>query len=119
MNKYQEALDDLSYPDINSPCYGNKCGETDCGDCNIRGDILTLKELVDKATPKKPILSDSWKDEEQTDIYDENGFIDPIVSICPNCRKYGIFDFEYGEKFNYCKHCGQAIDWSDEDENAY
>lgn len=78
-------------------------------------DIDEIEKIFDRETPKKPILSDTWKDEEQTDIYDENGFIDPIVSICPNCRKYGIFDFEYGEKFNYCKHCGQAIDWSDED----
>lgn len=99
MNKYQEALDYVkkhldSKQDIEK--------------------VEVLQELVNKGTPKKPILSDTWKDEEQTDIYDENGFIDPIVSICPNCRKYGIFDFEYGEKFNYCKHCGQAIDWSDE-----
>ena len=41
MNKYQEALDDLSYPDIYSPCYGDKCGESDCGDCNIKRDILS------------------------------------------------------------------------------
>lgn len=104
MNKYIEALDYLkkhldSKQDIEK--------------------VKVLEELVDRATPKKPILSDSWKDEEQTDIYDENGFIDPIVSICPNCKKYGIFDFEYGEKFDCCKHCGQAIDWSDEDENAH
>lgn len=53
MNKYQEALDDLSYPDSSSPCYGCKCGESDCGDCNIKRDILILKELVEKETPKK------------------------------------------------------------------
>ena len=77
-------------------------------------DIDEIEKVFDRETPKKPILSDTWKDEEQTDIYDENVFIDPNVSICPNCKKYGIFDFEYGEKFDYCKHCGQAIDWSDE-----
>ena len=100
MNKYQEALD-YAKKHLDSKQDLEKVG--------------VLQELVDRETPKKPILSDTWKDEEQTDIYDENGFIDPIVSICPNCRKYGIFDFEYGEKFNYCKHCGQAIDWSDEE----
>ena len=98
MNKYQEALD-YAKKHLDSKQDLEKVG--------------VLQELVDRETPKKPILSDTWKDEEQTDIYDENGFIDPIVSICPNCRKYGIFDFEYGEKFNYCKHCGQAIDWSE------
>ena len=90
MNKYQEALD-YAKKHLDSKQDLEKVG--------------VLQELVDRETPKKPILSDTWKDEEQTDIYDENGFIDPIVSICPNCRKYGIFDFEYGEKFNY---------WSDE-----
>ena len=98
MNKYQEALD-----------YAKKHLDSK----HDLKKVEVLQELVDKATPKKPILSDTWKDEEQTDIYDENGVIDPIISICPNCKKYGIFDFEYGEKFNYCKHCGQAIDWSE------
>lgn len=100
MNKYQEMFESIS---DNKYQYGT----------DEQWELL--QELVDKATPKKPVLSDNWKDEEQTDIYDENGFIDPIVSICPNCKKYGIFDFEYGEKFDYCKHCGQAIDWSDEE----
>lgn len=86
MNEYQEALD-FAKKHLDSKYDLEK--------------VEVLQELVDKATPKKPVLSDNWKDEEQTDIYDENGFIDPIVSICPNCKKYGIFDFEYGEKFDY------------------
>ena len=100
MNRYQEALDYI----VTATNGAN----------GIVQQINDLQELVDKATPKKPILSDDWKDEEQTDIYDENGFINPLISICPNCKKYGIYDFEYGEKFDYCKSCGQAIDWSDE-----
>ena len=98
MNKYQEALD-FAKKHLDSKYDLEK--------------VEVLQELVDKETPKKPVLSDNWKDKEQTDIYDENGFIDPIVSVCPNCKKYGIFDFEYGEKFDCCKHCGQAIDWNE------
>ena len=109
MNKYQEALEFFTKLTNRVPLKFTSDEFCEKYDKNL----VLIKELVDKATPKKPILSDSWKDEEQTDIYDENGFIDPIVSICPNCKKYGIFDFEYGEKFDYCKHCGQAIDWSE------
>ena len=102
MNKYQEALDDLSYPDINSPCYGNKCGETDCGDCNIKRDILTLKELVDKATANKAI-----KLKEK-----EFGY----THICPVCHSYVGTIIDDGIEYDtYCCSCGQKLDWSGED----
>ena len=96
MNKYQEALDDLSYPDIYSPCYGDKCGATECGDCKIRRDILTLKELVDKATPKKA-----------------KPMYPPLVSTPYRCPCCGTLVRSEIEKFNYCHNCGQAIDWSE------
>lgn len=72
--------------------------------------------LKDKATPKRPKFDEAWLDEETTSIYDENGQIDPILCICPNCMKKKIYDAEYGEKFKHCYDCGQAIDWSDKDE---
>lgn len=112
MNKYQEALDDLSYPDINSPCYGAKCGETDCGDCNIKRDILTLKELVDKATPLKP--------QKECVQY----VVDGTYYSCPCCGylidKFCIMQDNNYKKIvittsRYCSNCGQALDWSDED----
>ena len=53
-----------------------------------------LQELVDKATPKKV--------EEPYKIKGEG----LPVSECPNCTSF----IRGG---NYCVHCGQAIDWSE------
>lgn len=73
------------------------------------------KELVEKATPKKPSFDKSWEDEETTDIYNEYGSINENVCECPNCHKHSIYDSEYGVRFNHCHECGQALDWSDEE----
>ena len=51
----------------------------------------TLQELVDKATPKKP------------EQFGNNGY-------CPKCH-YLVHSF-----YEYCCWCGQALDWSDEDD---
>lgn len=118
MNKYKEALDDLSYPDINSPCYGDKCGETDCGDCSIRRDILTLKELVDKETPKKPhekyyqIKCGVDDIMNCIDYHDTMNFID---YHCPSCGKKVVSDIVNYKEYRHCYHCGQKLDWSDEE----
>lgn len=48
------------------------------------------EELEAKATPKKPIMRD------------DNEYLE-----CPNC------DYPLS-KTNYCEHCGQALDWSEE-----
>ena len=114
MNKYQEALDRL----VKHSCPQR----TSCNDCDMKGYcnriakdwIDVLQELVDKATPKKPAFNEDWRDEETTSIYDEDGFINPVVCVCPNCGKNAICVTEYG-KYNKCCHeCGQAIDWSEE-----
>ncbi len=65
-------------------------------------DLEAIGECIDNAlekqVPKKPILSDSQI--RYVCCYD-----------CPNCGRIfsgtGIAD--------YCYHCGQALDWSDED----
>lgn len=76
-------------------------------------DYKILKELVDKATPKNPVLSEDYHNEDQTDIYDENGHIYPYMCVCPNCKKPTIYDFEYNVKFDYCRDCGQRILWEE------
>ena len=82
MNKYQQAL--------------NNCVNrwAPAKDWNL------LKELVDKATPKKP------------NITVHNGF-------CPNCNQ--AFGLERTKEamlrprwFSFCPVCGQALDWSEE-----
>lgn len=87
MNKYQKALDELSYPLDDSSCGGCKCGESDCH-CKKRTAVVTLQELVDKATPKKPV---DYK--------------------CPVCGNRVIDGFI---RDNICRKCFQRIDWSEE-----
>lgn len=96
MDKYQEALEKLIY------C----ANQTDCDFCKFVGGCvrpdkiaLPLQELVCKATPKKPYFLNyggfkfgNWK--------------------CPVCNEIVTLD-TYS---NYCKICGQKLDWSDESE---
>lgn len=108
-NKYQEALDRL--------CENNYFDEK--GNCNcdlIVMDRIFLQELVDKATPKRPILNKIWENEDTKTIYDECGRINELLCVCPNCGESAIYDFEYNKRFKCCSHCGQRIDWSDLDE---
>ena len=37
----------------------------------------------------------------------------PINDCCPNCHSDGIWSEEMMLKHKYCKDCGQAIDWSE------
>lgn len=46
--KYQKALDELSYPLADSSCGGCKCGESDCCDCKKAKSVVMLQELIDK-----------------------------------------------------------------------
>ena len=80
MNKYQEALENAVDSGI------------------ITKDWKVLKELVDKATPKKAKLSN-----EQKIRYVQ-------TYVCPTCGK----EFTGGKLSNYCYRCGQAFDWSEE-----
>lgn len=75
MNKYQEAWNKLD-------------------DCSYITDYLSeekyvLKELVDKATPKKPVIN-------------KDGYL-----ACPKCHSsWAIKDY------CICVTCGQALDWT-------
>ena len=68
--------------------------------------VSALKELVLKATPKKVI------NKQQFNI--NAGFSDDLeltidVCYCPTCQK-GLYKFG-----THCYHCGQALDWSEEE----
>lgn len=52
---------------------------------------------IEKQIPKKPI---------EIDTYGE-------YYKCPICNKYIVDNFGCADKF--CRECGQAIDWSDEE----
>ena len=99
-NKYQEALDRL--------CENNYFDEK--GNCNcdlIVMDRILLQELVDKATPKKPVRvccepEEEWDNEEE--FYN-----------CPNCGEplpYN-FDYDYPIKNKCCLECQQVLNWGE------
>lgn len=104
MNKYQEALDRL--------CENNYFDEK--GNCNcdlIVMDRILMQELVDKATPKKPLKHPSYKFS-----FIDNAFKQQKLYICPTCRNACLVRIAPNERNEnrYCYDCGQAIDWSDE-----
>lgn len=56
-------------------------------------------ESLEKQIPKKPMEV----------ITEDNEF---ICMICPSCQEIAV---EFNDRF--CKHCGQALDWSDNNED--
>lgn len=64
-------------------------------ECELTID-MTLKEAVEKQIPKKPKIHGHREGRE----------INTISYTCPICNKH------IGRE-NFCKHCGQALDWSD------
>jgi|GEM_PF-833713 len=69
---------------------------------------FTFKSLIEareKQTPKQPCLEgDGYAD----------GHLVYNTWICPCCGKYYEIDYE---KYDYCPNCGQAVDWSMENED--
>lgn len=63
---------------------------------------MTLKEAVEKQILKKP------------KVLKENAYT--LSYGCPNCSCYltTLLDGDWlGERNNYCRICGQALDWND------
>lgn len=91
MNKYQDSLDNFV-----------KALSHFTNFKSIHDWKSDLQELVDKATPKKPINQST-----------------PVVrqGYCPNCkgelRKLGSRNEVVLEGQLYCSSCGQALDWSE------
>ena len=59
-------------------------------------DLKLIKELIERATPKKTLNT-------KYVLYNEK------LVECPICGKNDL-------KANFCRHCGQALDWSDSNE---
>ena len=98
MSKYQEAKDNIVNTlarQIDYKTYKNLYSK----------DFDILQELVDKATPKKPVRvccepEEEWDNEEE--FYN-----------CPNCGEplpYN-FDYDYPIKNKCCLECQQVLNW--------
>lgn len=64
-------------------------------DSNNKYDMKIL-EILNKQVPKKPIK----------DCYFD------IPNVCPVCGQ----EFGFNSGFKYCENCGQALDWSEDDD---
>lgn len=94
MNKYKEALNILKI--VLKPRL------TWVTSLVINQYLLLMEELVEKATPKKPIYSDFEE-------VDDNVYV-PNEAKCPTCGN----EFKFGEFNDIVNHhciCGQKIDW--------
>ena len=92
METYQEALDRIkTLIDIASDKLSVK------GKALVMESVDILQELVNKATPKK------------VNKYRRHTKLEPTY-FCPICEN--IVEKEH----KYCTECGQALDWSDEDD---
>lgn len=91
MNKYENAIDIVA-----RYCSDVRSGATPR--MTLTNELDILMELVERAKPKKPVK-------------DEPSRIRLVQTYaCPNCGK-----FFSGRLSKYCYHCGQALDWSDEE----
>lgn len=103
MNKYQEALENIIVYPLKEECENSPCCQCS-NECDFYKskleDYEVLKELVEKATPKKPTNIESH---EKHDLLFVSG-------KCPVCRDW------VNDSMSYCEHCGQKIDWGEEDE---
>lgn len=103
MNKYQEALDWLK----NQACEdGVKCDDCDInGICdyqkNVEERYSLLQELVNRATPKRPVT--------------KGGYTDFKCPVCGRRVRSGRGSSSR-QKDNVCQRCFQVLDWSDENE---
>lgn len=95
MNKYQEAYKRMEFV-IN--------GFTRHTAMELHKDIQPIKELVEKTTPKKVRRA----------LHIANGY----KHCCPICSSYVGTISKVGriDEDDYCPTCGQALDWSGEDE---
>ena len=86
-----EAITELKRRAYRTTCYGNKVLEHE--------ENLVAIEALEKQIPKKPI-----KSKNQVVRYVNTYY-------CPTCE-LGITGTNIAK---WCYHCGQKIDWSDED----
>lgn len=107
MNKYKEALNYIKEIVIDERADGYYQPKT--VEHFYYGAISDLNELVEKATPKKPI----------TDGSSYLPSCNKVQYICPHCKQIMLRTICIkAHKPNYCYKCGGALDWGEDDENS-
>lgn len=107
MNKYQIALDRLI-------CNIGVAKSNYIKSGTAEDDMNDIQELVDKATPKKPKV---YTDTRNYIDFEGNcsGSYEVNVLECPKCGSYLFDEDDQSKACDYCPHCGQRIDWSEEE----
>lgn len=126
MSKYQEALLELGkYTVVLSWSKNQTCS------INELNEFKLLQELVDKQTPKEPIIETDY-------MFYEEEMYEYIYLICPNCKSKLIDESEdgnledlisnnkdyykkdyYNQDINFCHCCSQKLEWNFLDEIVY
>ena len=97
MNKYQEALNRILDDDYDFP--HDFHGEDKATTKELDADIM--QELVDRATPKRPVT--------------KGGYTDFKCPVCGRRVRSGKGSSSR-QKDNVCQRCFQVLDWSDVNE---
>ena len=104
MNKYENAIDVVA-----RYCSDYRTGIFPPRN-NVYRELDTLFELVEKATPKKPIFNNDIL--KCSKCHQE---LDCFYVRCECKAKKETLIFRERSSYNYCPNCGQKIDWSNYD----
>lgn len=64
-------------------------------------EMIDIKELVEKATPKKPLIAFA------DGVTADGSIVGRTALVCPSCNSFLV------ERQNYCTKCGQVLDWKE------
>ncbi len=80
-----------------------------CGKCEAKTHKCIDKSDAVKAWNRRVEKESSLPVEYEADGYDDNGELIYDTAYCPNCRnEYEVY-YDYHD--NYCRKCGQKLDW--------
>lgn len=102
MNKYEKALADVANETVDRLADGYYQPKT--VEHFHSSAINILRELVERATPKEPLIAFA------DGVTADGSIVQKTALVCPSCKSLLV------ERQKYCHFCGQAIDWRVEDE---
>jgi hypothetical protein len=70
-------------------------------------------QALEKQIPMRPVHDGCFDSEGMW--HEWNGVNGRPYDLCPNCNTNLCCEMPCDNKPKYCKHCGQRLDWSDEE----